>query len=179
MANVRRKRIWKTVGIIAAVVAIVALVAGVAVVGLSAMRERNPDNLIKVDDDYMESIENNGKGLSVDVKEDGTIKLKGKPTASDQFIVKTFVLDAGTYTISGLENPDLTKILLGVMWGSDGNVSKAYAGLDSQTFTFAEATEVTVFIDVYADAEDSDIEWQNRTIRPVIVEGDEPGEFYA
>lgn len=165
------KKILKIVGI----VAVVALIGGMALSLVNNSRQRNDDNLIKVDDTYIQSQKTN-YGLEVTVENDGTIKLKGNTSANEELPVQTLTLPAGTYTISGINKVDLSKMTLCAKWG--GNV--AHAGTGSETFTLENETEVTISIIIEA-AEDgeSTIAFENRIIRPVLVEGEEPGEFYA
>ena len=168
----KSKKILKIVGIIA----VVALVSAMAASLVSNMRDTNPDNLIKVNETYIQSQKTN-YGLEVTVEDDGTIKLKGDTSANEELIVQTLTLPAGTYTISGIEKVNLAKMTLCAKWGG-GNV--ANAGTGNATFTLDAETEVTVSLIIEGSEDgESNIEWANRTIRPVIVEGTEEGKFYA
>ena len=176
MSNYKTKKIWKRIGIGVAIVALLAVALALANGMLSGFRDRNSDNLIKLDDNYLKS-KKTDYGLEVVVDDDGVIKLKGQTTRNEELIVQTVTLPAGTYTISGIAKPNLSKIVLRATWG-EGNV--AYAGLDSQTFTLEGETLVTVSIVVEgAEGDDNTIDFVNRTIKPVIIEGKEPGDFYA
>ena len=171
----KKKRGWKTAGIIVAVIAIVALVAGAATTLLGSMRETNPKNMIKVDEGYMRDVKNNGYGLSIDVKDDGTIRLKGQTSKNEEFTVQTVTLSAGTYTISGLES-NLDKVVLKAVYG-EGNA--AISGMDNATFTLESESEVRVVLTIQGSEDGNNtIDWTNNTIRPVIVGGSEAGDFY-
>ena len=170
------KRGWKTALKIIAIVAVVALLGGVAAMALGSLRERNPDNLIKVDENYLKDVTSNGYGLSIDVDEDGTIHLKGETSKNEEYIVQTVTLPAGTYTISGLKESNLDKVALKAVWG-EGN--SAISGTDNATFTLDAEYAVQVVITIQG-AEDGEnvIDWTNKLIRPVIVEGETAGDFY-
>ena len=172
--NNKTKRGWKLFGSILSIILVVAFLGGAATLAISSLRERNPDNLIKVDENYAIS-RKTGYGLEVVVDDDGTIRLKGQTSKNEQIIVQTVTLPAGEYTISGIEDPNLAKIVLKATWGT-GNV--AYAGLEDK-IVLEEETAVEVSIDIQGceDGENT-ISWKNATIRPVIVAGDEPGDFY-
>ncbi len=173
--NYKSKRRGQTALMIAGIVLIIALLAGIGVMAFSSMRERNPANLIKVDDNYVED-KVLMYGLEVDVNEDGVIKLKGQTSADEQIIVQTVKLAAGTYTLSGIDKPNLNEVVLRATWGN-GNV--AYAGLDSATFTLDAEYEVTIDILVKGSEDKNTVNWQNKTIKPVLVADDKPGEFWA
>ena len=174
MSNVKRKKFFKRLGIGVAIIAILALVGGVAAVGMGSMIERNPDNLIEFDENYLRDTKTN-YGLEVKVDDNGVIKLKGETTRNEELIVQTVTLPAGTYTISGIAKPNLAKMVLRATWGAG---EQALAGLDSATFTLEEDTVVTVSIVIEGSDGENTIDWANRTIKPVIVEGNVAGDFY-
>ena len=175
MSKIKSKKIWSNLGNIITIVLLLA-VFFLLIGTVFSSRERNPKNLIKVDDKYLSS-RRTDYGLEVVVEDDGVIKLKGQTTRNEKLDVQTLTLPAGTYTISGIEKPNLAKITLQATWGA-GNV--AFAGLESETFTLEADTLVTVSIVIEgSEGEEETIEWANRTIKPVIVSGKEPGEFYV
>ena len=174
MSNVKRKKFWKGLGIGVAIVAVLALICGVAAVGISSRLERNPDNLIKFDENYIRDTKTN-YGLEVKVDDNGVIKLKGETTSNEELIIQTVTLPAGQYTISGIAKPNLAKMVLRATWGAG---EEAFADLGSATFTLEEETDVTVSIVIHGSEDENTIEWANRTIKPVIVKGDTAGDFY-
>ena len=134
MSNVKRtkrKKFWKGLGIGVAIVAVLALIGGVAAVGISSTLERNPDNLIKFDENYIRDTKTN-YGLEVNVDDNGVIKLKGETTSNEELIVQTVTLPAGQYTISGIAKPNLAKMVLRATLGAG---EEAFADLGSATFT--------------------------------------------
>lgn len=174
MSNYKRKKFFKGLGIGVAIIAVLALVGGIVTVGMGSLRERNPENLIKFDENYIRDTKTN-YGLEVNVDDNGVIKLKGQTARNEELIVQTVTLPAGEYTISGIAKPNLAKMVLRATWGAG---EEALAGLDSATFILEEETEVTVSIVINGSLDDDAIELVNRTIKPVIVEGDTPGNFY-
>ena len=173
--NFKAKRRLNSIVTFVCLVLVFALLGGIAVATFSSLRERNPDNLLTVDENYIRD-KKTGYGLEVKVDDNGIIKLKGQSSRNEELIVQTVKLAAGTYTISGIEKPELDKVVLQATWGT-GNI--AYAGLDSATFTLDAEYEVTVAI-VIEGTEDGEntIDWQNKTIKPVLVKGDVAGEFW-
>ena len=173
----KKKGFWKTVGIVLAALLSVALLGGIATVSLNSLKERNPANLLKVDDTYLVDT-NTAYGLSVEVDEDGIIKFDGQSSRRQEIIVQKLKLEPGVYTLSGINKVDITKMDLCATWGK-GNI--ASAGTDSATFELKEETEVTVSIVIAeSNREVGDtVVWQNKTIKPVLVKGTTAGDFYA
>lgn len=133
-------------------------------------KEINPSNLINVKAEgyTLEEKVEKGTGIKLTRDEDGVIKLLGKASEADSFTVGTFVLEAGTYTLSGVKsNSDCGIKLVGA------NL-EVKSGTTESTFTIEETTSVTVSIYV---AEDAFL--FNKTIKPVLVLGDVEGDFYA
>lgn len=173
--NFKTRRTLNKIGKIALIILAVALCLGCVSMVVANVRERNEDNLIKVDDNYLPE-RNPGYGIFFDVDDDGVIKVKGdKASGNVEAIIQTVELEAGTYTLSGIEKPDQGKMTLTAQWGA-GEV--CYAGLfeANGTFTLTEKTTVTIVLNIMAD---EDIAYANRTIKPVLVEGDDVGDFYA
>lgn len=173
--NFKTRRTLNKIGKIALIILAVALGLGCISMVVANVRERNEDNLIEVNDTYFPT-KNYGHGLEFDVDEDGVIKIKGeKATGSIEAIIQTVELDAGTYTLSGLEKPNQDEMFLSAEWG-EGEV--CIAGIDDAngTFTLTEKSTVTIVLHITSGTE---IKYANRTIEPVLVEGDDVGEFWA
>ena len=166
----KAKRIAKRV----ALVLVAALVGGVmgsmvTTNGGIFNRDLNEDNLIKAENYLVKDEDDNDKGITVTVKEDGTIKLNGTAKEDDEYTVAEVVLQPGTYTISGVKS-DKDGYGLKAVFGTNEH----FAGTKTETFTVTTATTVSIVI--YAV---EDTFCLNTTIRPVLVAGDEAGEFYA
>ena len=173
--NFKTKRILNKVGKIALIVLAMALGLGCVSMFVAGTREVNPDNLIKVDDNYLPE-RNPGYGVSFDVDDDGVIKINGNKTSGHvEAIIQTIELEAGTYTLSGIAKPDQGIMTLTARWGAG---EFCYAGLykENGTFTLTEKTTVTIVLNIMADV---DIPYANKTIKPVLVADDEPGDFYV
>lgn len=131
-------------------------------------RELNADNLIKVDDYLIKDGDTNGEGITVSVNEDGVIKLNGKSTGTDEYTVCELSVAPGTYTISGVASTgDCGLQVL-------GSGIEAKAGTRNDSFTVEETTTISVVVYV-----GEDVKLFNKTIKPVLVKGEEPGDFYA
>ena len=174
----RKRKTSYAIKIIAAILA-VALLCGVGVVLFSNgfLQKRNDKNLIGPDSENYIKTQGTKYGVDVEVKEDGTIKLKGNPSGNIELVVDTVELEAGTYTLSAIKEPDLASVTLSAQW----NVTNfCYAGFGDEvlddTFTLTEKTTVSVILSIQSEAE---IAYANRTIRPVLVSGDTAGDFYA
>ena len=172
--NFKRKKKMPTWATILIGVLTLALLGGAITVcsAFGVLQERNENNLLKVDDTYIKS-QSLINGIELDVMEDGAIHIHGDPSNNATVIIQQVKLSAGTYTISGIEKLDTGKMMLCVVYGSG---SSAIAGDSSATFTLTEEETVSVELHFVKDAE---IHYANRIIRPVLVEGDEVGEFYA
>ena len=176
MASYKTKKTWKTIGIIAAIIAIVALLLAISVPFINSMRDRNPANLLKVNESYIDD-QKTDYGLEVTVDDNGAIYLDGQTSRNQLLTVQTVTLKAGTYTISGIKDVDISKMYLAAKWG-EGNI--AYAGTENATFVLDAETEVTVVISIEGtDGGENTISWANKTILPVLVQDDKPGDFYA
>ncbi len=175
MKNMKKRKIGKTILIIVATILCLGLVAGVGgALYEKVIAERNPDNLLKVDDTYIKSQKTN-YGLEIDVDDNGVIKLEGNTSANEELVVQTVTLPAGTYTISGIEKPNIAKMTLAAK--VDGN--SYYAGLSNDTFTLEAEKAVTIVINVQTgEGDEKTIDYVNRTIKPVLVKGEEIGDFY-
>ena len=166
----KTKRLFKRIGMILLIAILGGLIASFALTVADGFeRELNPDNLMPAE--YLiEDGDTNGVGIDISVNDDGVIKLNGKATSDDEYSVCFITLKPGTYTISGIKS-NLDGVALKVLY--NGNMS-AVSGLMDDTFVIETETTVEVVITV---AEGT---WCiNKTIKPVIVEGEKPGDFYA
>ena len=168
------KKILKIVGIV--LVAVMLLGVGLFAFngGLTDAfdRDKNEDNLIKVDTSYIKT-HNTNRGVEITVKDNGVIKLSGKATSDYSVKVASVKLAAGTYTISGLDEPDINRFWMYVQHSG----GEAIAGTDGASFTLNAEETVVIYL---SWAEDYNFNLFNEnTVRPVIVEGKEAGSFYA
>ena len=168
------KKILKVVGI-------VLLMAMLLCVGVFAFRggfndilgkDRNEKNLIQLDSGYIKT-QNTNRGVEIDVNDNGVIKLSGKATSDYSVNVASVKLPAGTYTISGLDEPDVNRLWMYVKYSG----GEAIAGTEDATFTLNAEETVTVILS-WAEDYNFNIFTENK-ICPVIVEGNTPGDFYA
>lgn len=174
----KTKKLLKTVGLI-----LVGVILGGAILAAGGteikadfiQRDLNKDNLIEVNETYLES--GSEKGVEWKVQEDGTIKLYGTATADYSEAIQMVELEAGTYTydIGGKAIKDVEDepVYSYVLVGGQQYI----AGTDSATFTLESSATVQVVITFFEDAEFGNI--FGTTIRPVLVEGDDIGSFYA
>ena len=163
----------KILVIIGAILLVAALALGICSAFNLFPRERNEANLIDISaENYIET-HNTARGVKVKVDEDGIIKLSGKATSANSVTVATVALKAGTYTLSGVNDPNIDEFGMRVMYG-DGNI--AMAGTESATFTLAADETVTIIL---YWCEDYNFNFNaNSTVKPVLVEGEVAGEFY-
>ena len=133
--------------------------------------ERNPNNLIKIDDSYIKTQDTN-RGVEIKVADDGTIRLYGE--ASEDYAVKvaTVSLEAGTYTLSGMDDVDVTKFYMYLV----ANGETVIAGTSDATFTLTGATTVDITLSWAKDYDFGTI--FGTKVMPVLVKGETVGEFY-
>ena len=161
------------------VVAIVILVGllGFATAGFT---ETNPDNweLYSINknnyfklDDYTVKTSNSGNGYSISVDDYGQIKVSGKneTTSAVEIAVQEITLSAGTYTFtsgaSGTSNNGYNMSL-------KNTTQTIHADYGDNTFTLEAETTFTAYINIGAEKS------CNITFSPVIVEGEEAGNFF-
>lgn len=140
----------------------------------ASIRGRNPDNLLSGDYGWKDDVYNVGDGYKLTAKNDGSIVITGEYTGTDGSAVidlEEVTLSAGTYTLSGAPNGGNATYLLRVSYGSTNVIGDF--GAEGGTFTLSSSTEVTVQLLLYPEHE-----FLRTTVRPVIVEGSEAGEFY-
>ena len=142
---------------------ITCLMAVINVFGIDFKKEVNPDNLIVVGDAYIKDLDTN-RGVKIDVKDDGTIKLRGKATSDYNVTVTSLTLKAGTYKFSGLKNPDLNEFYMYVSYGA----GQAISGTDSATFTLDAETVVSVVL-TWKNGYNFSNFFNVNTVRPELV----------
>ena len=126
--------------------------------------ERNPDNLIQLENYKIKDGREDGNGIKFSVDEDGVIKLTGKATEDINVI-----LADGKYTISGVKSCSDYSL---VVTGANIDVK---SGVTNDTFVLEQAATVTVSIYVKEGANFM----FGKTIKPVLNKGDTPVDFYA
>ncbi len=175
----RRKRsarkVWKVLGMAVAVLALLAVVVGLFGNSFSNPFEKdiNPNNLIKVDKNYIRS-QNTNHGVEIDVSDNGTIKLSGEATSDYNVKLATVELAKGTYTLSGLDEPNMDECFMYLNYGSSG---RAISGTESATFTIDETMTVTIVLTWMEGCKFNIFNYYK--IQPVLVKGEAAGSFYA
>jgi len=136
--------------------------------------ERNPDNLITTESYILDEQTTNGYGINIKLKDDGRMVLNGRMKyEKDKAYYTTFAtvtLKAGTYTLSGLDNASFNT------YGYYFSVNGAEAVpviTDKQFVIEQDNTPVSIGFYVY----DGEILF-NKTLAPVLVAGNQAGEFY-
>ena len=136
--------------------------------------DRNPDNLLSGEYGWKDDVYNVGDGYKLTAKNDGSIVITGEYTGTDgsaSIVLEKVTLAAGTYTLSGAPNGGNATYLLKVTYGSNNVIGDF--GAEGGTFTLSSSTEVTLQLVLYPEHE-----FLRTTVRPVIVEGSEAGDFY-
>lgn len=140
----------------------------------ASLRPRNPDNLLSGEYGWKDDVYNVGDGYKLSAKNDGSIVITGEYTGTDgsaSIVLEKVTLAAGTYTLSGAPNGGNATYLLKVTYGSNNVIGDF--GAEGGTFTLSSSTEVTLQLVLYPEHE-----FLRTTVRPVIVEGSEAGDFY-
>lgn len=176
----KKRNLKNTLGIIAICVLLSTAVLGI-IAGVTdgfqdfEMREVNEDNLINVDN-YIATLEDKRTdGLKVEVNDDGVIAITGEnETETDVEIeVCSVTLKADEYTLSceakGID--DKTYYLKAVDETND--VTVIVDSDKEETFNIEAEATYKIYIVVCAGEE------IDTTFKPVLVEGDEPGDFYV
>ena len=159
---------------IAGIVMLCAIVSvGAVTLSGGINKELNPDNLIDINGEGYIKSQNTARGVEIDVDEDGIIKLSGKATSSGTVTVATVELQPGTYTLSGVENPNIDEFGMRLQYGS-GDVAFA----DTQSATFEITAVETVSIIIYWADDYSFNMFTNKKVMPVLVSGKTAGSFY-
>lgn len=186
-----KSNFWKQLGVIllcvslsvGALVGIARWTGGSYDVVSQIRGDRNPKNLLTVED-YTVEKDKNGRmegstkyGVNFKVKDDGRVVLtgtnknyEGSTGAKYQTVAFADVtLKAGTYTISGYEKAGANT--LGVYALVNGD---EYRGDIDGTFTISQETTVAIGFYIY-----NDVRTFNTTLYPVLVEGETAGTFYT
>ena len=138
------------------------------------IRKPNPDNIINVEQ-YNDALDAEREdGLTVEVDEDGAIKVSGKnKTESDVVIaVQEVTLEVGKYTISsGAKGTGDETYFLSIVNGEEEVIADTEE--DSTIAITANDTTCTINITICA-GESVDV-----TFYPVLVEGTNAANFYV
>ena len=177
MINFNVKRIVTIIAIVLAAALIVcALAAGINVLTRKPNKENYIYMLYDSDSSYTGEDGKDKYGITWSVKEDGTIIADGEASANTSFEIGTINLTGGTYTFTANEDVDRNKYYVegidingNTIWYSD--ISNSTNGA---THTFGEETIVTFRIVVIEGTE-----LKNVKFYPCVVEGKNPGEYYA
>ncbi|MBQ7906811.1 MAG: hypothetical protein IJ309_02425 [Clostridia bacterium] len=176
-------KMWQVLGLIA--LAVVISVVVISVIGFAskgsfdfsdtenwAIQSPNANNLLKVDAYEVKDL-NTGLGYTIDVTDDGQIKVSGTNNTeeSQQIEVQDVTLAAGTYTFSsGAKGTSLSGYNMSIV--IDGNTYYADFGSNT-TFTLEAEATGTVYINIVAKVE------VNKTFSPVLVPGEEVEDFFV
>ena len=142
----------------------------------ATLRQRNEDNLLsgKTFESY-----DNGDGITLEAKKDGTIVIDGTYLGKEENIVipvETVNLGAGTYTLSGAAKGSNYTYYIRAEY-KDANGTSVYAVGDfanTATFTLTSSQSVNISIVIFPE-----VEFNHVNVRPVLVVGNEAGDFYA
>ena len=163
---------WKTFGIVSICIILGAAILAATGTEVKLQRDRNEDNLILLNEDYIES-GTADKGVEWKVSEDGTIKLYGAAKSDDSIAVQTVTLEAGMYTYSdGRDKVNKDDFYSYVLVGG----TEYIGGSTNATFTLEEAATVSVFITWFEGADFGQV--LGTTFRPCLVEGKNVGTFF-
>ena len=136
-------------------------------------RDLNEENLYKAD--YLTiSDQKDGNGLKIDVNEKtGAIVLNGTTVeAYEDLYIAHFTLDKGTYTLTAFEDASFNGVYL-ILEISDTSYYFDFTPGNTIEIT-ADNTECSIVLNVAKG-----VELDDAIILPVIVSGDDAGEFYA
>lgn len=120
---------------------------------------------------------NDGNGVNATARKDGSIILSGKNlTDADLVIpVETLNLAAGTYTLSGApKGSNLSYHIVAKYTDGSDAVQTAISDFSNKTFTIVGQQNVEISIVVTAKTSVNNV-----LLRPVLVSGNEIGDFYA
>ena len=103
MSRYRKKK--KTAAIVVAIVAGVLLLGTLSTLGAGLLKkERNPENLIRLDEIVLETVNDEENGIEITVDDLGAVKLKGEAKADVQYTYARVDLPTGTYDLTGCKN---------------------------------------------------------------------------
>lgn len=160
-----KKTIWTIVAIALVIVCIGLVVKGPVSI---LSRERNPENLIKLDSIELKTGKSATSDVQVDVDENGVVKLNGTVSADEDLVYASVELKAGKYMLTGAKDGSQRTYYLALKNGAEEYRSDLEGVISiSSTTTF----------DVIIHVEDG-TELKNVKIMPVLVEGETAGTFY-
>lgn len=144
-------------------------------------RDLNPDNLYTADLLLFETNfkQNTGIGFTIEPNEDGSFVLDGKcsSTETETFPLATVDLEEGTYTLTSGAATSMygVSLYLEPTTGpaEDGMIPFDFGGVNGTVDTIT-AGKYYIVLSVAPETELDDVHFY-----PVIVKGDEAGEFYA
>lgn len=176
----RRATIGMVVGIALAVILIIGFISYATAgftqfeskqVSANLAKKPNPDNFFTKDCLTLEN-SNDGSGILLTVNDNGSIKVKGTASAEREYVIGSVRLNAGTYTLTALENAGLNTAYVKATIGANAYYAD-FTGANGRTFRIVEDdTEVRLKLCISEDAV------LNATVYPVIVKGEEPGSFF-
>lgn len=151
---------------------------------------RNLNENNKLFGTYEDDVLKSSNGITYTIK-NGLIKMSGKTlalnvsnpsaVATPSFEIATVTLPAGTYTFTCFDDNINSAYAVGT-WSESGTTYTWKADVSNvsgtneygQTVTFTKSTTVTFYIHVLQG-----VELNNVKAMPCVVEGEEPGNFYA
>lgn len=144
-------------------------------------RDLNPDNLYTADQLLFETNgkQNTGAGYTIEVNEDGSFVLDGKCSATETVVIELGIVDLeeGTYTLTSGAATSMygaSLYLVPTTDATEDNVIPFDFGGVNGTIEAIPAGEYYIVLSVAPETELDDVHFY-----PVIVKGDEAGEFYA
>ena len=117
---------------------------------------------------------NDGYGVTVSVDEKtGAISLNGKCTASRSYEIGKVTLTKGTYTLTAISGAARNGAYVTLAIPGDSTLQYFDFEPDNTINITSDSVEVTIFLNIAEGAE-----FGNKAVLPVIVSGEEPGQFY-
>ena len=140
-------------------------------------KQRNPDNLIVMDDYVITEKVTRSEGVSLDVDELGVLTLDGKLESSTEIVIEVaeLKLEPGTYTLTGCDEPSMMTYNLEAQYVDANGATQKWTAdyTTTRTQTFTEDVTVKLVVRVQAGFEADKIE-----ILPVLAKGKVPVDFY-
>ena len=140
------------------------------------LRERNDKNLLTGDYGWNDNTYNEGDGIVLSSKKDGSVIVKGEYKGSGENVVITLEslnLSAGTYTLSGAPKGGSYTYHLRVVDESNNVLAVGDFGSTKGSFTLSAPGTVKLQLVCF-----SDNVFESIKLQPVLVEGTESGDFY-
>ena len=140
-------------------------------------RQRNPDNLITMDDYIVTDQVKRTEGITLDVDELGGLTVNGSLDTSYQIEIDVIelVLEPGTYTLTGAPDAATANYCLVAKWVDSNGATQNWLGdfTAGRTKTFTEEVSLKILVRIQPGYEFDDVE-----ILPVLSKGKTPVEFY-